>query len=133
VVSVSGEEECDVRLIEAGSDIAMLPAEYLYKDPHPVCSLLYGTVPVVCRKFDSSVQHVSDLDAAGGQGNGFAFNPANGEEAVGALKRAVEAYQDKPAWAEIQRRSMNMDFCWEQTARSLTDSFRQTLARLRQA
>jgi starch synthase len=134
VVSVSGEEECDVRLIEAGSDIAMLPAEYLYKDPHPVCSLLYGTVPVVCRKFDSSAApHIADFDGVGGSGNGFVFNPANGEEAVGALKRAVEAYKDKPAWTEIQRRSMNMDFCWEQTARSLTDSFRQTLARLRQA
>ncbi len=127
VASADGTGEVQLRLIEAGADMALLPTSHPADNFHTVNSLLYGTVPVVSNEGDGAFA-VDEFDGISGSGNGFHFLPGESEGMVCALKKAVEVFRDKSAWEDLRRRGMDMDDCWERAARRLTDSFRLTLA-----
>jgi starch synthase len=50
------------------------------------------------------------------RGTGFVFEQSTPEEFLGALDRALAAWQDRPRWAALQRRGMAEDFSWDRSA-----------------
>lgn len=122
-----GYNERLAHLIEAGSDLFLMPSLYEPCGLNQMYSLNYGTVPIV-RKTGGLADTVQDYHEAGGQGNGFSFEAATPYALYTAIARAVEVFKDRDAWRAIMRRGMAQDFTWSASARqyvSLYEAARQ--------
>jgi starch synthase len=76
-------------------------------------SLRYGTAPVVraVGGLDDTVE-----DDGADRGTGFKFREYRPGAMLAALKRAVELYRDRRAWAALLARGMAQDFSWATAA-----------------
>jgi starch synthase len=104
-------------LIEAGSDMFLMPSRYEPCGLNQMYSMKYGTVPVV-RATGGLMDTVTSVDAAKGAGTGFVFKEYSAEAFVKALNKAIDAYQDKKLWKKIMLNGMNEDFSWQASAKT---------------
>ncbi len=108
-------------LIEAGSDIFLMPSLYEPCGLNQMYSLVYGTAPVVRR-----VGGLADtvIDASLPDGNGFVFDEFS-EDALGtALGRALDLHTRPAAWNELVQRAMAGSFSWGERADEYLDLYR---------
>ncbi|RMD51501.1 MAG: glycogen synthase GlgA [Ignavibacteria bacterium] len=122
-------------LIEAGSDIFLMPSHYEPCGLNQMYSLKYGTVPVV-RKTGGLADTVFDWDemkAYGNyEGNGFSFEEYNGFALNDAVKRALQYFELKEVWRTLQNNGMSMDFSWNKSAIKYLALYRNALGKERQ-
>jgi starch synthase len=59
---------------------------------------------------------VVDFDPAADTGTGFQFQRYSPTALLGALARALLAYQDKKAWKGLVGRALQEDFSWSSSA-----------------
>jgi len=102
-------------LIEAGSDMFLMPSRYEPCGLNQMYSLRYGTVPVV-RATGGLADTVDDFDAATGKGTGFAFEEYDAGAMLDAVRRAVSAHGDSDVWSGLVRRGMELDYSWGASA-----------------
>jgi starch synthase len=101
-------------VIQAGTDIFLMPSRYEPCGLTQMYSLRYGTIPVataVGGLRDTIVPYPLE-DATG-----FMFAPATADRLVETVREAVRVWRDREAWREMQRRAMESDFSWERSAR----------------
>ncbi len=101
-------------LIEAGADMFVMPSRYEPCGLNQMYSLRYGTIPVV-RETGGLADTVKDIKRDP-NGNGFVFTNADPTELYDACMRALELYQNQPAWNQLIRKAMSMDFSWHRAA-----------------
>jgi starch synthase len=99
-------------LIEAGSDIFIMPSKYEPCGLNQIYSLKYGTVPVV-RKTGGLADTVEFYNWETQEGTGFVFEHYNSDSLYWILQHAIQTYADKTAWEKLIIRGMNMDFSWD--------------------
>ena len=91
-------------------------------------SLRYGTVPVV-RATGGLFDTVDyDADEKSGRGTGFTFDRVLAQALLGALGRALELFENRPAWRRIQRAGMREDFSWDASAREYVKVYERAVA-----
>jgi starch synthase len=121
-------------LIEAGSDIFIMPSRYEPCGLNQIYSLRYGTVPVV-RKTGGLADSVQDwhefLSYGMDTGNGFSFNDYSSYALSTSVKRAVDLFGDKKTWAKIQKNGMDKDFSWENSANQYVALYRKAIDKRR--
>jgi len=106
-------------LIEAGSDLFLMPSRFEPCGLNQIYSLKYGTIPIV--------HHTGGLadtveNWTGNQGNGFVFDDYTGETLLATIHRALEVYQSDPyQWSSLMANAMRADYSWELAA----DKYRQ--------
>jgi starch synthase len=98
-------------LIEAGSDMFLMPSLYEPCGLNQMYSLKYGTIPVV-RKTGGLADTIIDADADANNGNGFVFADYSAKALVDAVRRAVAAFRDEKGWQKMIKRCMKQDFSW---------------------
>jgi starch synthase len=80
----------------------------------------YGTPPVV-RATGGLADTVTDytLEAlTSGQATGFRFIPYSPEGLLGAVRRALDLYRDRPDdWLRLAHNGMRQDWSWDRSAR----------------
>ncbi len=108
-------------LIEAASDMFLMPSRYEPCGLNQMYSLRYGTIPIV-RKTGGLADTVHDWHEFQSFGsdevNGFSFNDAAGYALADAVGRAVEMYDsNKPAWHQMMMNGMNADLSWDASAK----------------
>ena len=121
VSATIGFDERLAHLIEAGADIFLMPSRFEPCGLNQLYSLRYGTVPVV--RATGGLQDTV-IDASDPDGNGFKFSDYSPGSLVAALRRAVETYADKEAWARLQRAGMARDSSWDVSAREYVKVYR---------
>ncbi len=99
-------------LIEAGSDIFLMPSRFEPCGLNQMYSLKYGTVPVV-RKTGGLADTVEQFDPATGEGTGFVFEHFDSDGFTWALKAALITYRDRPVWERLRLNGMARDYSWE--------------------
>jgi starch synthase len=114
-------------LIEAGSDMFLMPSRYEPCGLNQIYSLRYGTVPVV-RATGGLDDTIEEYHASAGTGTGFKFTKYESAEMLKALHRAVKAYADQAGWRKLMKNGMAKDFSWEASARKYIQLYR-SLAR----
>jgi starch synthase len=99
-------------LVEAGSDMFLMPSRYEPCGLNQIYSLRYGTVPIVRATggLDDTISE-ADLDAA--TGTGFKFGPYSPDALAWAIHRAVTAFEDREGWQALMLRGMAQDYSWE--------------------
>jgi starch synthase len=111
-----GFNEDLAHLIEAGSDLFLMPSRFEPCGLNQMYSQRYGTPPVV-RATGGLADTVTDGET------GFVFARAESAALVEAVRRGVAAYRDERRWREIQRRGMARDFSWSGPARQYADLY----------
>jgi starch synthase len=114
VSATIGFDERLAHLIEAGSDMFLMPSRFEPCGLNQLYSLRYGTVPIV-RATGGLNDTVQDLDESAA-GTGFKFRDYTPGALVATVARAHRAFQDKARWQEIQRRGMREDHSWDASA-----------------
>ena len=104
-------------LIEAGSDMFLMPSRYEPCGLNQMYSMKYGTVPVV-RATGGLVDTVTPVDKGQGTGTGFVFTEYSAEAFLDALNQGIEAYNDKKLWKKIMLNGMAQDFSWSASAKA---------------
>lgn len=106
-------------LIEAGSDMFLMPSRYEPCGLNQMYSLKYGTVPIV-RRTGGLADTVQLWDPDDGTGTGFVFDHYTPEGLAWALRAAFEVFGDETAWMTVVRNGMAQDFSWDRQIKKYT-------------
>jgi starch synthase len=126
VAATIGFDERLAHLIEAGSDIFLMPSRFEPCGLNQMYSLRYGTVPVV-RATGGLDDTVKDVDEASGTGTGFKFREYTPGALVTAVARAVAVFQNPTIWKRIQQAGMRQELSWDASAREYVKVYRALL------
>jgi starch synthase len=113
-----GYDEPLAHLIEAGSDVFLMPSRFEPCGLNQMYSQRYGTLPII-RKTGGLADTVVDTlpeTIANRTATGFVFNEASASSLLEAVKRATMLYSDQKTWAKIQANAMKKDFSWRHSA-----------------
>ena len=93
-------------------------------------AMRYGTVPVV-HSTGGLKDTVPPLDENGEGGLGFTFQSYNADDFLGAIKRCLDLYKNKPeAFKALVKTEMEQDFGWDNTpAQRYMELFYQMLGK----
>ena len=115
-------------LIEAGSDMFLMPSRYEPCGLNQLYSLRYGTIPIV-RKTGGLADTIENANPAKGTGNGFVFTRYDSREMLNTIKFACEVYRDKNVWEIMMLRGMRQDFSWDASAKKYVELYKKAIAK----
>lgn len=115
-------------ILEAASDIFLMPSQYEPCGLNQMYSLKYGTVPVV-RKTGGLADTVQLFDPHTGEGNGIVFDHYMPDGLRWAVGTALDLYEDTKAWRLIMQNGMAADFSWETQAEKYLALYRRLAGR----
>ncbi|MBP1747673.1 MAG: hypothetical protein H6Q52_212 [Deltaproteobacteria bacterium] len=115
-------------LIEAGSDLFLMPSQYEPCGLNQLYSLKYGTVPVV-RGVGGLDDTIIDYTSFPQTGTGFKFYEYTKEAMLDAIDRALSLYKDKKAWLNLVTRCMKEDFSWGKSAGEYVELYKKAIAK----
>jgi starch synthase len=129
VVYRSGFDEPLAHLIEAGSDIFLMPSRYEPCGLNQMYSLRYGTVPVV-RNTGGLADSVEHFDPDKGTGTGCVFNDYDAQAVRWAIGTVLDWHADPPRWQQLMRNAMAKDFSWSRQIGEYDSLYRSMASRV---
>lgn len=113
-------------LIEAGSDIFLMPSKYEPCGLNQLYSLKYGTIPLVRATGgleDSVLNYFDDKE----NGTGFKFNDYTPSALLNTVKEALKIYSNDKEWKKIVKNGMSLDLSWSASAKKYLDLYQSIL------
>jgi starch synthase len=114
-------------LIEAGSDIFLMPSRFEPCGLNQFYSMRYGTVPLVRATggLADSVHAFSPEGARQGRSTGFLFRPYDAAALLETAREAITVFADKKMWIQLMRNGMKQDFGWDRSAERYGQLYRK--------
>lgn len=109
-------------LVEAGSDLFLMPSRYEPCGLNQMYSLRYGTVPIV-RATGGLADSVEHYDSASGKGTGVVFRDFDAGGLNWAVNFALDLYQNQKNWSQLVCNGMAKNFSWKHQGRAYEDLF----------
>ncbi len=124
-----GYDEQLAHLIEAGSDLFLMPSRFEPCGLNQMYSLCYGTLPVVRRTggLSDTVTDTLPSTVNANQANGFVFEEEHPRALLATLQKALLVFRDKKTWLQLQLNGMQKDFSWQNSARAYQQLYQQLL------
>ena len=124
-----GYDEPLAHLIEAGSDLFLMPSRFEPCGLNQMYSQRYGTVPIVrcVGGLADTVEDASPANLELGKASGVVFHETSSAALLAAILRALDLFRQKPQWRKIQKTGMQKDFSWKQSARKYLDLYNLAL------
>ena len=113
-----GFDESLAHLIEAGSDVFLMPSRFEPCGMNQMYSQRYGTPPIV-----NATGGLVDTVTEDRHQTGFVMTEANSAQLIAACRRAMEAIKDEARWRRIQRNGMERDFSWGPAAKKYREIY----------
>ncbi|MBI4977585.1 MAG: glycogen synthase GlgA [Spirochaetes bacterium] len=113
-------------LVEAGSDMFLMPSLFEPCGLNQIYSMRYGNVPVV-RKTGGLADTVSDAGDDPAGGTGFVFADYSSDALYAAIERALGAFADKKIWDRIVMNGMKTDFSWARASAHYIACYKKAL------
>jgi starch synthase len=113
-----GYDEALAHLIEAGSDVFLMPSLFEPCGLNQLYSLRYGTPPLV-RRTGGLADSVIDADGPNlyqQTATGFVFDDAEPSQLLRAIDRALNLYAQQRVWKDLVQTGMRQDYSWERSA-----------------
>lgn len=122
-----GYDESLAHLIYAGADALLIPSRFEPCGLTQLCAMRYGCLPVVTRVggLADTVIDANEAALAAGVATGFQMDAPDQEALDRALRRVGAVWQDRAAWAAMQRSAMAGDVSWNRSARQYAALFRE--------
>jgi starch synthase len=114
-------------LVEAGSDLYLMPSKYEPCGLNQIYSLKYGTIPIVS-EIGGLVDTVEEIDPETGEGTGFFIRDLTPESIVDAVKVALDYLKDEEKCANTRKRIMEEDFSWDYSAKRYVDIYERIMS-----
>ncbi len=114
-------------LIEAASDMFLMPSLYEPCGLNQMYSLKYGTVPIV-RRTGGLADSVRMWDPATRLGTGIVFNEFDVPAVRWAIHTALDLFRDSAAWQQMMHNGMAQDFSWHRQCQQYLQLYRELLA-----
>lgn len=118
-----GYDEGLAHLIEAGSDLFLMPSRFEPCGLNQMYSQIYGTLPIV-RRTGGLADTVEAADGLG-NGTGIVFDEYSSHALLAALEFALRIYAEKDEYERIQQRAMGRDFSWDARVHHYVDLYRR--------
>lgn len=126
VVFHRGYNEELAHLIEAASDMFLMPSMYEPCGLNQMYSLKYATPPIV-RRTGGLADSVQMWDPATRQGTGIVFNDFDVPAMRWALHAALDLFKDRDAWTRMMLNGMARDFSWATQGREYEKLYQSLL------
>jgi starch synthase len=126
----SGYDESLAHLIEAGSDMFLMPSRYEPCGLNQMYSLRYGTIPIV-RNTGGLADSVQHFDPGSGIGTGCVFKDYDAAAARWAIGTALDWYSVPKSWQQLMQNAMAQDFSWALQIVKYDSLYRELLGPLR--
>jgi len=114
-------------LIEAGSDMLLIPSQFEPCGLNQMYSLAYGTIPIV-RETGGLGDTVFAFNEKTCEGNGFVFQKYEFSAMLKEVKRAVKLFADQKLWMKIIKNGMKSDFSWRSSAKKYIELYKTVLS-----
>src|SRR5258708_24845881 len=111
-----GFDEPLAHLIEAGSDIFLMPSRYEPCGLNQMYSLRYGTIPIV-RNTGGLADSVQHFDPSTGRRTGCVFNDYDAPAVRWAINTVLDWHADPRCWVPLMPNSIAKDFSWNRPIR----------------
>ncbi len=123
----TGYSESRAHLLEAGSDIFLMPSRYEPCGLNQMYSLRYGTLPIVnlTGGLADTVIDATAKNIANDTATGFVFQDGLLTGLEEAILRALSIYAKPEQWQQLQQTAMQQDFSWDQSARKYLQLYRE--------
>ncbi len=118
-------------LIEAGSDIFVMPSLYEPCGLNQLYSLRYGTIPVVTQTggLADTVVDCTSQTLRSGTATGFFLPQATTTGLDETIGRALHLrYHDREKWEQMIQTGMSLDFSWRKSAVQYSELYARTVA-----
>ncbi len=126
VAATIGFDERLAHLIEAGSDIFLMPSRFEPCGLNQMYSLRYGTVPVV-RAVGGLDDTIDNWGPRTQKGTGFKFKDYSADALQRTLEKAVLTFRDRKAWRALQLQGMKQDHSWDASAREYVKVYERAI------
>jgi starch synthase len=115
-------------LIEAGSDMFLMPSIYEPCGLNQMYSLRYGTVPIVHKTGGLADTVKPWFPGTPRTGTGIVFEHHDAAGVRWAIEAALAGYRDQGAWRRTMRAGMAEDFSWDKQARIYEELYRRMIS-----
>ena len=122
----AGFDEPLAHLIEAGSDIFLMPSRYEPCGLNQMYSLRYGTIPIV-RNTGGLADSVQHFDPSTGRGTGCVFNDYDAPAVRWAVNTVLDWHADPRCWLPLMKNAMAKDFSWDRQIKEYESLYRGLL------
>ena len=113
--------------VYAGSDIYLMPSKSEPCGLSQLIAMHYGTIPIV-NATGGLKDTVLPFNPETGEGRGYTFQSYNGDDFLGAIDRALgDYYENRPAWDQLAKNDMAVDFSWKQPAQKYMEMYESVL------
>lgn len=113
-------------LIEAGSDMLLMPSKHEPCGLNQMYSLVYGTVPIV-RATGGLADTVQRFVQKTGEGNGFMFKEYSVSAMMKEIDRAIKQFHNPENWQKLIKNGMKTDCSWRTSAKRYTELYKTVL------
>ena len=99
-------------LVEAGSDMFVMPSRYEPCGLNQMYSMAYGTIPIVHATggLDDTVE---DWDETTKSGNGFKYRENTIDQLYTTVRKALRVYRHPGSWRTLQKNAMEFHNSWD--------------------
>ncbi len=126
-----GFSDKTAHMIEAGSDLFVMPSRYEPCGLNQMYSMRYGTAPIVRATggLDDTVKNFSAENP--GDSTGFKFWELYPQALLGTMRWAASVFRDqKKSFAKMRGNMMKQDFSWDSTASKYEELYEDAINRL---
>jgi starch synthase len=126
-----GFNESLAHLVEAGSDLFLMPSRYEPSGLNQLYSLKYGTPPVVRATggLADTIVNATEENLKADVATGFAFGDYSARALYETVKWALHLYRDREEdFQKVVRCAMRQDWSWARSAAAYEELYRKLLA-----
>ena len=125
-----GYDEALAHLVEAGSDMFLMPSRYEPCGLNQIYSLRYGTAPIVRSTggLRDTVVDATEETLRDSSATGFAFSTTSAKALYEAVCRALALYEHPRLWRRLLTTGMIQDFSWAVSARHYQAIYAEAIA-----
>jgi len=110
----------------AGADAVIVPSRFEPCGLTQMEAMRMGCIPIV-RKTGGLADSVDDYSPEKQTGEGFVFEKFDSSSLMIAFIRAFENFRDKKKWNDLQKRAMEKDFSWVNSANKYIELFNRAI------
>jgi starch synthase len=128
---VLGYDEKLSHLMQAGSDIILVPSRFEPCGLTQLYALRYGCVPLVARTggLADTIIDANEAALAAGVATGIQFAPVTSEALRRAIRRTLRLYSDQRLWSQLQKQGMKSDVSWDRSGATYADLYQRLVSK----